>query len=113
VRVVTVAEASDPVEAAIWVDALRDAGIEAQSYERGVGAALGGAMTIGASVYPIVVAAEQLGAARNVVAELGGAGALSPYRDPAEAASRSRSVLFIASAVVAAIVLAGLLARFI
>jgi hypothetical protein len=77
---VVVAVASDAIEAAIWRDALHDAGIPAAVYERGVGAALGGANTFGAS-YPLLVDRGQVAAARNVIADLGGAVALAPVHD--------------------------------
>lgn len=75
-----VALAHDAVEAAIWVDALRDAGIEAVTFEQGVGAALGGSSTSW-SKYPVLVSESRLGDARNIIADLGGAAALAPYRD--------------------------------
>lgn len=73
---VMVAVAQNPAEAQIWVDALRDAGIEAGTYQRGPAAAFGGGRLV-FSDYPVLVAHENIGDARNVIAELGGAGALS------------------------------------
>ncbi|MGI8927661.1 MAG: hypothetical protein ACR2HN_13615 [Tepidiformaceae bacterium] len=110
---VVVAQAGDAVEAAIWVDALRDAGIEAGSFERGVGAALGGAATPGWAVYPVLVAMDSLEAARSVIAELGGAAALSRWPDdPSGApAARSRRAFRLAAIAVAAVFLFSLLAR--
>lgn len=106
-----VAEAEDPVQAAIWVDALRAAGIKCTSYERGVGAALGGAVTPGLAVYPVLVAREFLGAARSVVAELGGAAALAPWPDSARERSRALRAVRTSVAVALAILLAGLAAK--
>ncbi|MBI2766891.1 MAG: hypothetical protein HYX53_13400 [Chloroflexi bacterium] len=105
-----VAEAGDPIQAAIWVDALRDAGIEAHTFERGVGAALGGAAT-GWSNYPVIVPARSLGQARSVLSDLSGASVLAPYRDPAEARARQSQALRIAALVVAGLVAAGVLMR--
>jgi hypothetical protein len=108
-----VAEAGDAVEAAIWVDALHDAGIEAHSFERGVGAALGGATTNWAR-YPVLVPREALGHARSVIAELAGAAVLAPYRDPddiRDGQSRAlRTAALIAGIVLLAIAAARLLA---
>ncbi len=87
-----VARANDPLEAQIWVDALRDAGLEAGMIERGPGAALGGAF-LGVASYPILVRHDQLEPARNIIAELGGAESLAPYSDPAEASERRRAAL--------------------
>jgi hypothetical protein len=106
-----VAEARDPIQAQIWVDALRDHGIKASSFERGVGGALGGAVTAGMAIYPIIVAIEDLGAARNVIADLDGAVYLSPVRDRATAQAAQRRALTIAGFVVVGIVVLGLLSR--
>jgi hypothetical protein len=108
---VTVAEAEGPVQAAIWVDALRQAGIAANTYERGVGAALGGAVAPGWAVYPIVVSSEDLGPARNVIAEIAGAGALAPYRDRADARAGQRRVLLTVGVILAGGVALALAAR--
>ncbi len=103
-RTVVVAEAGDPVQAQIWLDALRDAGIQATSFERGVGAALGGAMTSGWARYPVLVAEGEMAAARNVVAELGGAGLLAPVGDPAAARRRQSRALLVVGGIVAVVV---------
>ena len=107
------AEATNPVDAAIWVDALHDAGIEASSFERGVGAALGGAMTPGWVRYPIVVPAADLAGARNVVAGLGGATALAPIDDPERRREQQSRILRLLGVAIAAVIVAGLLARFV
>ena len=102
-----VAEAGDPIQAQIWVDALRDAGIAAGTFERGVGAALGGAVTTGVSRYPVVVARKDLVAARNVIAELDGALHLAPVDDPErQHAARRRALLVAASIGLAILVIA-------
>ena len=80
-RTAVVAVARDPVEAAIWVDALRTEGIQAGSFERSVGAALGGAVTAGFARYPVLVDAGSLAEARNVIAAMAGASALAPLDD--------------------------------
>jgi hypothetical protein len=102
---VVVAEASDPVQAEIWVDALRDAGIEAATFERGVGAALGGAVTSGVSRFPVIVASTDLLAARNVISELDGANHLAPFRDAEDQRERRSRALFTVAAIVALIIL--------
>ncbi|MBI5949062.1 MAG: hypothetical protein HY875_13060 [Chloroflexi bacterium] len=110
-RRVVVAEASDPVQAAIWIDALHAAGIEASSFERGVGAALGGAATPGWAVYPVLVASTDIGAARNVVAELAGGAALAPIPDHGAARERSQQALRVAGGAVLLVIVLALLAR--
>jgi hypothetical protein len=108
---IIVAEARDEVEAAIWTDALIAAGIPAASYARGVGAALGGASAPGWSVFPVVVDRGQLGAARTVIADLGGGQALAPYRDSASARKRQSQALFVVLGVVILVLAAALGAR--
>ena len=104
-RTVVVAEAPDPVQAGIWVDALRQAGVAAATFERGAGAALGGAATPGFAAYPIIVSTTDLGAARSVIAELAGAAVLAPYRDGRETRGAQRLALL----AVGAVIIAGLL----
>jgi hypothetical protein len=104
---VVVAEAPDVVAASIWVDALQRAGIEAGMFEKGVGAALGGAVTPGMARYAVVVPRHAFVGARNVIAELGGAARLVPYRDARHDSAALRRGLGIALAVLAAILLAG------
>ena len=100
-----VAEAADPIQAQIWVSALREAGIEAATFERGVGAALGGAVTSGVSRFPVVVARDDLVGARNVIAELDGAVHLAPIDDPeGQRAARRRVLVTVTTA--AAVILA-------
>ncbi len=82
---VIVAEASDAAEARIWVDALRDEGIEAACVERGPGGALGGASIFGAA-WAVLVPRARIAEARGVIAELGGAHALVAYRTPGRSA---------------------------
>jgi len=107
-----VAEASDAIEAAIWVDALRAAGVEAASFERGVGSALGGAVAPGWARFPVLVPAADLGTARNVIAELAGGAVLAPYRDAAASRVFQRRLLLVMGAVAVAVLVAGLFARF-
>jgi hypothetical protein len=73
-----VAVAGDPAVAAIWVDALRQDGIDAATFQRGPSAALGGLFGGALIDYPVLVDPSRIADARNVVAELGGAGQLSP-----------------------------------
>jgi len=84
-----VAEARDIAEARIWTDALHDEAIEAAFVERGPGGALGGASVFGSS-YAVFVPRDRIGDARNVIAELGGGGALVAYRTAEEERQRSR-----------------------
>ena len=108
---VVVAEAPDPIQADIWLDALRHAGIECATFERGVGAALGGAVTSGSAVYPVVVAEKDLGAARNIIANMSGASAIAPVRDSAHLRASQRRAFIAVGAVVVGIVVLGLLSR--
>ena len=85
---IMVAEASEPIERGIWLDALRQAGIEATTFERGVGAAIGGAQSIAPTSYPILVPSARIADARNIIAELAGAERLVPAASAAEQVSR-------------------------
>ena len=106
-----VAVARDPLEATIWVDALRDAGIEARSFERGSSAAFGGASLGGMASFPVVVAATALGDARNVIAGLGGAHALAPVPDREALRERQRRILVVAGVTVVAVLAVAMVAR--
>jgi hypothetical protein len=106
-----VAEAQDPIQAQIWVDALRDHGIKASSFERGVGGALGGAVTSGFASYPIIVATNDLAAARNVIADLDGAVHLAPIRDSAASQAAQKRALTVAAAIAVGVLVLGVLAR--
>ena len=106
-----VAEARDPVQAQIWLDALRQGGIEAATFERGVGAALGGAVTSAFAVYPVIVAEADLGAARSIIAALSGASAIAPLRHRDEVRASQRRALLTVGAVVVGIIVMGLLSR--
>lgn len=108
---IVVAEAQDPVQAEIWLHALRSEGIEASSFERGVGAALGGAMMTGFAVYPIVVAQGDLSAARNVIARVAGASAIAPVRDTAETRAAQHRALIAVGVIAVAILVAGVFGR--
>lgn len=105
---IEVAETADGVDAAIWAGALRDAGIKVGVYERGHGAALGGAMTMGLARHVLVVPGEQAGAARSVIAEFGGTGALLPIRDAASQRAGQAHALRTVLLIVGVIVLLGL-----
>ena len=103
-----VATARDALEAGIWVDSLRQAGIEAAMYEQGPGAALGGASVPWAS-YRVIVAAADLGQARSIIADVAGdASVLEPYRDrnSARTAGHGRLLQVAVAAVAVAVGLA-------
>jgi hypothetical protein len=107
-RTVVVAVARDPVEAGHWVSELQGRGIEAASFERGVGAALGGAETGRLARYPVIVAEEDLAHARSVISEVAGASVLAPVREAGELQSR-RVRLMLTFAGVIIVVLVGLM----
>ncbi len=111
--VALVAEAGDLVEATIWVDALQAAGIRATSYERGVGAALGGAVTFGLARFPVVVSREDLSEARSVIADMGGAASLLPIEEPGERGQAQQRGLVLVGLIVGGALLIALLARLI
>ncbi len=75
--VVVIALAQSELEATLWADALRDAGIKAGLFERGVGAALGGGAH-SLSTFAIVVGREREQDARAVLLELGAGEQLLP-----------------------------------
>jgi hypothetical protein len=112
---VVVAESQDVLDAVLWMDALQQAGIRATSYEQGLGGAYGGAWAGPLTRHCVVVAREDLGRARSVIAEVGGATRLSPYDDPAERRERAKfaavmvgtALLFVIGAVLAGRLLAG------
>jgi hypothetical protein len=106
---IVVAEAPDAVTAAIWVDALRDAGINAATFSRGHGAALGGAEAFATHV--VLVDSENFAAARTVIAELGGASKLAPIPDHKVEAQRQRGALIAVGSIVAVILAAAVLGR--
>ena len=87
---VLVAGASNPAEAQIWVDMLRDEGILATTVDRSVRGALGGVAFVPPRVYVMVNRADIV-RARNVIAESGGASALEPI-PAAGTDSRDRAV---------------------
>jgi len=106
-----VAEAQDPLEAEMWLHALRSEGIEASTFERGVGAALGGAMITGFAVYPIIVAQENLSAARSVIARLAGASVIAPVRETADVRAAQHRALIAVGVIAVAILVAGVFGR--
>jgi hypothetical protein len=108
---VVVAEASDPVQANVWLDALADAGITARSFEQGVGGALGGAATGVFAKYAVVVARDDLVAARNVISHLDGGGVLAPVPDEEAARESQRRGLIIVSLIVVLILALGIASR--
>lgn len=108
---VVVASARSVVEATIWVDALRHAGIEAATFERGVGGALGGAALGGWAAYPVVVARGDIAPARNILSELAGAGVLAPIGDDREAGRRRGRIMVGAAAAITGFLALGALGR--
>lgn len=107
---VVVAEAPDAVTAAIWVDALRDAGINAASFSRGHGAAFGGAEAF--AIHIVLVDENRIADARTVIAELDGASRLAPIPNRKAEAQRQRGALIAVASIVAAIIAAALMGRF-
>lgn len=108
---VVVANASDAIEAAIWKDALADAGIPAATFERGPGAALGGASGGRISAYPVVVSRDDLARARNVIADVAGASAIAPVPDESAMAARRTRILRMAGLAIALFLAGGLIVR--
>ncbi len=108
---VVVAAASHPIQANVWVDALTDAGITARSFEQGVGGALGGAVTGVFATYAVVVAREDLVAARNIISRLDGGGVLAPVPDETTVRESQRRGLIIVSLIVVLIVALGIASR--
>lgn len=108
---VVVAESSDRIEAEIWLDALRAQGIPAAIFERGPGAAMGGATASAFARYPVLVSRSNFGAARNVIADLAGGSALAPVRDAGAVNRASRNAVLVITIVAVAIIVAGVLFR--
>ena len=92
-RAVVVATAPDFVAAQIWVDALKDEGIEARLFEQSPGAALGGAVTTGIARFPVLVPEDDFAQARAVVGRLAGMEVLQPLPDDEEDDRRRRWAL--------------------
>lgn len=106
-RTVMVARAPNMVAAQIWVDALRDEGIEAGVFEQSPAAALGGAITTGLAQFPIIVREDDFAAARAVIGPLAGMHALQPLPDDEVEDARRRWALFaVVGIAVAAMLLA-------
>jgi hypothetical protein len=94
---IVVARTSDPIEAQIWVDMLRDEGIQAATYEQSIRGALGGASTLGfRSTHHILVRHEDIVGARNLIAEVGGAHQLAPVPGDDDAGSKAARALLMA-----------------
>ncbi len=94
---VVVARTSDGIQAQLWVDMLRDEGLDASTYTQGVQAALGGASGVG--IHLVLVHREHVGDARNIIAEAGGASALAPIPGESEGYARLVRVLLGAAGV--------------
>ncbi|HET7738614.1 MAG TPA: hypothetical protein VFK32_08580 [Tepidiformaceae bacterium] len=108
---VVVANANDAIEAAIWADALAAAGIAAATFERGPGAAFGGASGAGLSAYPILVSRGDLARARSVIADVAGGSAIAPVPDEAAATARRVRILTVAAVAIAVFLAGGFLLR--
>jgi hypothetical protein len=82
VSAVPVAESQSEIEAELWASALRDAGLRAAVVEVGPGGAFGGAVPLpGWVFYRVLVNDSDVAAARNIIADLDGARALTPIRE--------------------------------
>lgn len=104
---VMVAEAKEPIERGIWLDALEQAGIEATTFERGSGAALGGVQSVFPSSHPVLVPSEHFVTARNIISDIAGADRLLPVRTSEEQISRAqRWIVIIVGAGLAGLVVA-------
>ncbi|MGH2633489.1 MAG: hypothetical protein ACRDG3_08770 [Tepidiformaceae bacterium] len=108
---VVVAESGDRVEAEIWLDALRSEGIPAAIFERGPGAAMGGATASAFARYPVLVSRSNFGAARNVIADMAGGSALAPVQDTLASSRASRNAVLVMAAVAVGIIIVGVLLR--
>ncbi|HXU24600.1 MAG TPA: hypothetical protein VN697_11275 [Tepidiformaceae bacterium] len=108
---VIVAESADRVEAEIWLDALRSAGIPAAIFERGPGAAMGGAMAPAFARYPVLVSRSNFAPARNVIADMAGGSALSPVRDSLASSRASLNAVLVMGVVAVGIIVVGVLFR--
>lgn len=95
---VVVARTRDSLEAQIWLDMLRDQGLEAALFEQGVHGALGGARGFGGT-HHVVVRRVDLTQARNTLADAGAAHALAPVPDSRESSSRMLQALLAAGGV--------------
>ena len=93
-RAVVVATAPDFIAAQIWVDALKDEGIEARLFEQSPGAALGGAVTTGIARFPVLVGDDDFAHARAIIGRLAGMEVLQPLPDDEDDDRRRRWALF-------------------
>ena len=106
-----VAEASDMAEARIWIDALREADIDAAFVERGPGGAFGGASLLGVS-YAVLVPRGRIAEARSVITDLGGGRALVAYRTAEEERERSRRAFAMVAGAIGLVAAIALVMRF-
>ncbi|GMV86757.1 MAG: hypothetical protein AMXMBFR80_26120 [Dehalococcoidia bacterium] len=102
---VPIADAPDPVTAEIWLAELRASGIAAGSFEQGVGAALGGASTLGLASYPVIVGEGDAARARDIIAGLGG----QEFLRPAVAEGASQGARHLVTLALGAAIAAGVL----
>lgn len=92
-RAVEIARAPDEVTAALWVDVLADAGIEATSYSAGISGALGGAATPWGNAHPVLVAEEDAEQALAVLNEVEGDAAPEPLTAKQDREALQRMVI--------------------
>lgn len=111
--IVIVAETMDPVEAGMWVNALGEGGIEARSFERGEGAALGGAVTAAFARYPVVVRRDDLARARSIIADHDGAASLVPVRQKADERAAQNQALITVGLIVGTVAALAVLTKLI
>lgn len=106
-----VAVGRNAVEAAIWVDALRAAGVDARSFEQSAGAALGAAEVFAAR-FPVFVPEGQIGLARSVIADLADGSVLAPIASgggpsPGQILATAGAAILVIAALVAALKIVG------
>lgn len=92
-RTVEIARAPDEVTAALWVDVLAGAGIEASSYSTGISGALGGASTPWGNVHPVLVAEEDAEEALAVLNDVEGDAAPEPHTAKQDREALQRMVI--------------------
>ena len=107
---VVVAEAAEPIELGIWMNALKSAGIDARTYERSASAAFGGVQGQLLSSHPVVVPFGQLADAQDIIAGLAGEERLvSMVELQAQTTRAQRMTIGVAGLVLAAFLLAAIL----
>ncbi|MCA9824006.1 MAG: DUF2007 domain-containing protein [Dehalococcoidia bacterium] len=105
--VLTIAETGDELEANLWADALRDAGVRTEIVTRGTRGALGGGVLFPGAFFQLLVNGDDLDVAREVLGELGGAERIASGtgRDDAD----PMKLVWVMAAIIGAFFAAGLL----